>query len=157
MKTLAITLHFLLLLAGLAPGSELRAGAAISNITPPLDSLIIGGFVPIPATNVHDELHARCLVIDDGKTRLALVVCDLLGLHRSVSVEARRMIEESTGIPASHVAIMGTHTHSAAPAHAPYTDSSVPRFVDELASRETKKNLQLDSRRFHGRRRDNKK
>jgi hypothetical protein len=94
----------------------LRAGAATSNITPPLGSKIVGGFVPYPATNVHDELHARCLVLDDGKTKLALVVCDLLGLHRSVSLEARRLIEEATGIPPSHVAISGTHTHSAASA-----------------------------------------
>jgi hypothetical protein len=55
-------------------------------------------------------------VLDDGKTKVALVVCDLLGLHRSVSLEARRLITEATGIPASHVAISGTHTHSAASA-----------------------------------------
>src|SRR5262245_12258617 len=50
-----------------------RAGAATSNITPPLGSSIIGGFVPFPATHVHDELHARCLVLDDGKIKLVLV------------------------------------------------------------------------------------
>ncbi|WP_172682805.1 neutral/alkaline non-lysosomal ceramidase N-terminal domain-containing protein [Verrucomicrobium spinosum] len=93
--------------------APLRAGAATSNITPELGAKIIGGFVPFPATGVHDELHARCLVLDDGKTRLALVVCDLLGLHRSVSIEARRLIEESTGIPPAQVMISGTHTHSA--------------------------------------------
>ena len=58
-------------------------------------------------------MHARCLVLDDGKTKLALVVCDLLGLHRSVSVEARRLIEEATGIPPQNVLISATHTHSA--------------------------------------------
>lgn len=91
----------------------LRAGAATSNITPELGDLIVGGFLPFPSTHVHDELHARCLVLDDGKSKLALVVCDLLGLHRSVSVEARKFIEAETGIPAAHVVISGTHTHSA--------------------------------------------
>ena len=66
-----------------------RAGAAASNITPPLGSPIVGGFLPFPATHVHDELHARCLVLDDGKTKLVFVVCDLLGIDRSVSDEAR--------------------------------------------------------------------
>ena len=94
----------------------LRAGAATSNITPDLGALIVGGFQPFPATNVHDELHARCLVLDDGKTRLALVVCDLLGLHRSVSIEARRLIRETLGIPPENVLISATHTHSAASA-----------------------------------------
>ena len=95
---------------------QLRAGAATANLTPPLGSDIIGGFLPFPATHVHDELLARCLVLDDGTTQLALVVCDLLGLHRSVGVEARKMIEAATGIPAANVMISGTHTHSAASA-----------------------------------------
>ena len=69
-----------------------RAGAATSNITPPLGSDIVGGFAPFPATHVHDELHARCLVLDDGKAKLAFVVCDLLGMDRVVSDEARALI-----------------------------------------------------------------
>lgn len=96
--------------------AELRAGAATSNITPELGSEIIGGFVPFPAKHVHDELHARCLVLDDGKTKLAIVVCDLLGLHRSLCVEARRLTQEATGIQAENVLVCGTHTHSAATA-----------------------------------------
>jgi neutral ceramidase len=99
-----------------SPTKLLRAGAAKSNLTPPLGSAIIGGFAPYPAKHVHDELHARCLVLDDGQTKLALVICDLLGLHRLVSEEARKLIEQSTGIPKECVLIAGTHTHSAASA-----------------------------------------
>jgi hypothetical protein len=91
----------------------LKAGAATSNITPDLGGEIIGGFLPIPAKHIHDELHARCLVLDDGETKLALVVCDLLGIHRSLSVEARRQIQEATGIPPENILISATHTHSA--------------------------------------------
>ena len=72
-----------------------------------------GSFAPYPTAHVHDELHARCLVLDDGKTTLALVVCDLLGLHRSVSIEARRLIEDATGIPPENIMVSATHTHSA--------------------------------------------
>ncbi|MGE3409211.1 MAG: neutral/alkaline non-lysosomal ceramidase N-terminal domain-containing protein, partial [Pirellulales bacterium] len=97
----------------------LKAGAATSNLTPDLGSPIIGGFAPYPAKHIHDELHARCLVLDDGQTRLALVVCDLLGIHRKVSDEARRLIHEATGIPRECVLISGTHTHSAASALGP--------------------------------------
>jgi len=96
-----------------APKAALRAGAATSNITPDLGGEVVGGFSPYPCTHIHDELHARCLVLDDGKTKLALVVCDLLGLHRSVSVKARELIEKETGIPAANVLISATHTHSA--------------------------------------------
>lgn len=90
-----------------------RAGAATSNITPALGGGIVGGFQPIPSTHIHDELHARCLVLDDGSRRIAIVVCDLLGIHRSVSDAARTGIQERLGIPASHVLISATHTHSA--------------------------------------------
>ena len=95
------------------PKAPLRAGAATTNITPDLSGEIIGGFLPFPSTHIHDELHARCLVLDDGTTQLALVVCDLLGVHRSLSLEARKLIETETGIPAAHILISGTHTHSA--------------------------------------------
>ena len=94
----------------------LRAGAATSNITPNLGEEIIGGFVPFPSTHVHDELHVRCLVLDDGQTRLALVVCDVLGIHRLVSDEARRLIAEQSQIPRERVLICATHTHSASSA-----------------------------------------
>lgn len=85
-------------------------------ITPETGSLIVGNFLPERSTAVHDDLHVRSLVIDDGRQRIALAVCDLLGLHRSVSLEARRLIEAATGIPPSHVLISATHTHSAASA-----------------------------------------
>ena len=98
---------------GQSSDSKFQAGAATSNITPDLGIEIVGGFVPYPATHVHDELHARCLVLNDGKTKLALVVCDLLGMHRSVSVEARKLIQDSIGISTENVLISCTHTHSA--------------------------------------------
>ena len=102
-----------LVLTQSATAGPLKAGAATSNLTPPLGDNIIGGFVPFPATHVHDDLHARCLVLDDGTTKLAIVVCDLLGIHRSVSEEARKLIQEKTGIPPACVLITATHTHSA--------------------------------------------
>jgi len=101
------------LLAASPAKPGLRAGAAASNITPFLGGSIVGGFVPFPATNVHDELHARCLVLDDGTTRLALVVCDLLAVSRDVSLEARKLIQQNVGIPPEHVLVCAVHTHSA--------------------------------------------
>jgi neutral ceramidase len=116
MRYFLVVIGSLLVLSPSLRAGDLRAGAATSNITPPLGSPIIGGFSPFPSTHVHDELHARCLVLDDGTTKLALVVCDLLGLHRQVSDEARRLIEKQTGIPPGRVLISATHTHSAASA-----------------------------------------
>lgn len=91
----------------------MRAGAATSNITPDLGGEIIGGFLPIASRQIHDELWVRCIVLEQGETRIALVVCDLLGIHRSLSLAARDEIARRHAIPASHVLISATHTHSA--------------------------------------------
>ncbi|MEX2173587.1 MAG: neutral/alkaline non-lysosomal ceramidase N-terminal domain-containing protein [Pirellulaceae bacterium] len=116
-RKLLMTCSVLCLAAALfGPASaraELQAGAAKCDITPSLGQNIIGGFAPFPSQHVHDPLHARCLVLDDGERRLALVVCDLLGIHRLVSDEARQLIEKQTGIPPANVLISATHTHSA--------------------------------------------
>lgn len=95
------------------PARRLRAGAATSNITPPLGEMIVGNWTPVPATYVHDELYARCLVLDDGHTRIAIVLADNVGIPRRVLDEAKRLASESAGIAADRVLIASTHTHSA--------------------------------------------
>lgn len=90
----------------------LRAGAATSNITPPLGSPIIGNWNSPPATHVHDELHARCLVLDNGATQLAIVVCDNATIDRQVFDDAQRRLVEKTHIPTEHMLFAATHTHS---------------------------------------------
>lgn len=96
-----------------ATGRRLSAGAAISNITPPLGQLIVGNWTPVPATHIHDELHARCLVLDDGETRIAIVVADNVGIPRRVLDEAKRLTHRQSGIPVERILISATHTHSA--------------------------------------------
>lgn len=90
-----------------------RAGAYAADITPELGALIPGGFVAPYATGVHDPLHVRALVLDDGETRIAFAVVDSGALPRAVCDEAKRLIKTQSKIPASHVVISATHTHSA--------------------------------------------
>lgn len=90
-----------------------RAGAATANITPPLGELIVGGWQPVPARFIHDELHARSLVLDDGTTKLAIVLCDNVGIPHEVFDAAKELIHEATEIPKSNLMMASTHTHSA--------------------------------------------
>lgn len=90
-----------------------RAGAATSNITPPLGMEIVGNFAPRPiAKHVHDELHVRCLVLDDGTTKIAFAVADTLHLTSDIWDDAKKKLAADTGIPASHLMFSATHTHS---------------------------------------------
>src|SRR4051794_34007663 len=82
-----------------APARVFRVGAATSNITPEIGGGIVGGFRPVPSTHIHDELHARCLMLDNGETQVALVVCDLLGGEQLMFDEARRLVTAETGLP----------------------------------------------------------
>ncbi|MDZ4288358.1 MAG: hypothetical protein U0984_10390 [Prosthecobacter sp.] len=90
-----------------------KAGAATSNITPPLGMEIVGNFAPRPiASHVHDELHVRCLALDDGTTKLLFAVADTLSLGRDVWDEAKHKVEAATGIPTANMMFSATHTHS---------------------------------------------
>jgi neutral ceramidase len=96
-----------------AAAGEFRLGAAAVKITPPQGTPMAGYYSERDSQGVLDDIYAKAVVLDDGRTKAAMVVCDLIGLPRAVVVEARRLIAEKTGIPANHVMISATHTHTA--------------------------------------------
>ena len=120
MKRSAAPILLILLLA--APGGvtadelSLRAGAAAVDISPrefPLN--MPGGFSANMATGVHDPLHSRAIVLDNGNTTLAMVVVDSLGVAPEAIEEAKQIAAEKTGIAPESMLICSTHTHSAPP------------------------------------------
>ena len=99
---------------------QFRAGVAASNITPWLGGGLVGNFgTPPPAEYVHDELLARCFVLDDGSTRIALVVSDSIYISREVLDEAKRQVNEAIDLPADRMLMSCTHTHSSVSARWP--------------------------------------
>lgn len=96
-----------------AAEKQFLAGAAASNITPPLGVSVNGNMRDYKARHVHDELHARCIVLDDGEKRLAIVVVDSCMVPREVMDAAKREAAEHTGIPVEQMLVSATHTHSA--------------------------------------------
>jgi neutral ceramidase len=97
-------------------GPTLRAGAAIADITPqewPVPA--IGNFDYRPATQAHDPLSARALVLDDGTTQIAMVVVDSCYVRRPALDDAKQRASAKTGIPADRIMVSATHTHSAPP------------------------------------------
>jgi len=91
----------------------LRAGAAAVDITPTQFPMNMpGGFSANMAEKAHDPFHARALVLDDGKTTLAMVVVDNLGAGPDVLNEAKAIAAEKTGMSVDKMLISSTHTHS---------------------------------------------
>jgi hypothetical protein len=97
---------------GFADAAELRVGAAVEVITPAVGAPLAGYFEDRAAAGVHDDLHAKAIVLERDGIKAAMVVCDLLTLPRDVVVEARTLIAEKPGIPGDRVMISATHTHT---------------------------------------------
>lgn len=92
--------------------ANLRAGAATSNTSPWVGLSMNGGMGDNPVSDVHDELHARALVLDDGSTKLAFVVVDSCTIPRDVVVAAKGRIKRLSGIGPEQILISATHAHS---------------------------------------------
>lgn len=93
---------------------QLRAGVAAVDITPTeFPRIISGGFLENRAQVAHDRLFVRALVLDDGRTQLALVVVDTLMMPRRLLDQAKQQAAQRTGIRPDHMLIAATHTHSA--------------------------------------------
>ncbi len=92
---------------------SLRVGVAEVDITPPLGFPMAGYYHERLAEGMIDPLKAKAIVFRDGDTAAALVVCDLIGIATDLSREVRQRAAEKTGIPASHIVISATHSHTA--------------------------------------------
>ena len=91
-----------------------RAGAYAMDVTPKkLPVIVNGGMTERTATKVVDPLHARCLVLDDGRTQLAIAVVDSCMVPRRLLDKAKQQASEKTGIPIERMLISSTHTHTA--------------------------------------------
>jgi len=95
-----------------------RAGAYAINISPLKFPVIInGGMTERTADKLNDPLHARCLVLDDGATQIAMVVVDSCMVPRHLLDEAKELAQQATGIPTNRMLISATHTHTAPSVH----------------------------------------
>ena len=113
--------------------SKVRAGAAMVNITPALGCSLAGGMRDNIATEIHDELHVRGLVLDNGKARIAMATVDSCAVPRAIFDRAKGLIAQHTGIPGSHVLLSATHSHSAPAATHLFQSQADPKYIDLLA------------------------
>jgi hypothetical protein len=76
------------------------------------DAVWMAGFSNSRAANgIHDDLWARTMVLDDGNTRIAIVVLDAIGFMNDDVIDVRNKIPASAGV--TYTIITSTHTHEA--------------------------------------------
>lgn len=119
-----------------APARVLRAGAYAMDITPtkfPVSSS--GSMTHRTADKAHDPLHARCLVLDNGETKIALVTCDSCVIPREIYDAAKQQASQATGIPTDHILCSATHTHAAVTVGPTFQSLVQEDYLDFLAQR----------------------
>lgn len=84
----------------------LAVGAAKVEITPSPERL------PDQCLGVHDPIHTRAIVLDNGRRRAALVTLDAGSVSTATFDRVSRAIDTELGITADHLLLTATHTHS---------------------------------------------
>lgn len=113
----AMPRRVLLVWAALVPApaaADFRAGAAAVDVTPERFPVAVNcGFTEVAGASARDRLHARALVLDDGPTRLAVVVVDNCMMPREFLDRVKGLVAAETKIPIDRQLISATHTHTA--------------------------------------------
>lgn len=91
---------------------QLKAGIAKVVITPPIGVRLSGFACRVqPSISILDDLYARALVLESEGKIIAIVVCDLLWLSRSLVKTIKKTIEKEVGLQEEDVMISCIHTH----------------------------------------------
>lgn len=117
------------------PAEQLLAGAATSNVSPRLGISINGNMQDGTALQIHDELHARCLVLDNGDERIGIAVVDSCAIPGEIHEAAKHLLHGNTSFPFDRILISATHTHSAPTATGAFQSDPDPDYQEFLAVR----------------------
>src|SRR5579883_129134 len=90
----------------------LRVGYGETDLKAPLGGSMPGYFVDRKATGVLDPLMAKAIVFERGDETGAIVVLDLIGIAAPEVAACRKAVAKATGLPAEHVWVHATHTHT---------------------------------------------
>ena len=114
MKILHSILVTSLLIIAFPTQAALRCGALVVDATPVvLPVHVNGGMRQRELDEVGSRIKVRAIVLDDGKTTLAIVVVDSCMMSRAFLDGAKAAAQKKTGIRVDRMFICATHTHSA--------------------------------------------
>jgi hypothetical protein len=91
----------------------IKVGMAERVITPPA-GVPMAGFAARKGVSqgVHDDLHARAMVVEGPDAAVALLSASVCSLSQEVIDGTREEVNRRTGIPAANIMMAATHTHS---------------------------------------------
>ena len=121
-----------------ASSAHVRAGAFAQDITPTpaqLPTPINGGMKGSFSRAVTDPMHARSFALQSGATTLVFCIVDACMIPREICEAAKSIASRATGIPASHLLISATHSHSCATLTPVFQSNADPVYLANLPTR----------------------
>lgn len=112
--TAIVALLFTLAVVPAQATTELRAGAGIGDITPPVGtpSAGYGDRLGQGMTGIHDPLLATAVAIDNGTKRIVVVGVDHLGYDAGMVAEVVAQVRNKSGDVAVEIYLSSSHTHA---------------------------------------------
>jgi len=90
--------------------SNLRAAATRLDITPPDGTPVVGHVRDV--NGARDPLHAVLLLLDDSRTKAAIITLDLLNAGGDMTLRLREAISTGADIPPENIMVAASHNHS---------------------------------------------
>ncbi len=93
------------------PAVTLRVGAGHADITP--EPTVLNWVTGKPYGTVLDPLTVHALVLDDGRSKAAIIRWDLVDVSESARDEVRRAVGTALAMPGENILVNASHNHSA--------------------------------------------
>jgi hypothetical protein len=88
------------------------AGFAEIDITPPVGTLMPGGFDPVPSVGVWHNIYSNAAAFTQGENSVILISMEILSSKPWYTDGIRKRISEATGVPAKNILISAIHSHT---------------------------------------------
>ena len=119
---------------------QLHVGGASGTINPGPEDFIAGHHKNRHFDGIHDSLYVKAVTLSDGKTTMAILTFDCIGLLYPALLDIRKAVAEEMpegALDPAHIVMSSTHTHSGPDVvglwGADQTSSGVrPEYMDQL-------------------------
>ena len=105
-----------LFLLSLTAKAGLKAGANVTDVTPPPEQFpisVTGSLVDRFVDKTDERIRCRTIALGSGDTTVTFTFVDSCVILREVIDAAKRLASEKTGIPVENMTVAATHSHSA--------------------------------------------
>lgn len=112
----------------------LRLATFTVDVTPPVGHALCAGMTK-PSTRVRDPLHARGVILDDGRQRLVLCAVEYCAINARAHRHVKQALARGAGTTPDRVALHCVHQHDAPYIFAEIDDILRPHGIPQLNQR----------------------